>query len=428
MICGPEAADRMSCSMKVTKTSGGGKMKKSIFKKAAVIALSVATIMTFSFASVFAATASSGTATGDGTNAAVYLTKQLQMPVGTTTPTKDYTFSFTQNTDKSVATVAIADKTISFTSADAGSASDKVKTVTKQSTNITSGLSFTQEGVYTYTVKETTTAANSDTAKETVDSNTTYTLRLYVKSAETTGKYYVDKASVIKTVDSDGVAIAENDANKIDASVQTDSTNGFIFTGKYKEFVIAGAFQLVNTISDVYKTAPDADTSRTYSITVMIPTFTSTDTAVTSVIAIQGAGTEVSFTSGTAQDVTLTKGQALKFTSLPVGTVITVTDPSTTAMTPSYIQTVGGTSAAAKAGSLGAEQTSTQTITSGTAISDTNSVMNGYVNGLEFINTWATMSVTGVVVENMPFILMGIALAGAALLLIMRRRREQDEE
>jgi len=160
----------------------------------------------------------------------------------------------------------------------------------------------------------------------------------------------------------------------------------------------------------------------------MIPTFTSTDTAVTSVIAIQGAGTEVSFTSGTAQDVTLTKGQALKFTSLPVGTVITVTDPSTTAMTPSYIQTVGGTSAAAKAGSLGAEQTSTQTITSGTAISDTNSVMNGYVNGLEFINTWATMSVTGVVVENMPFILMGIALAGAALLLIMRRRREQDEE
>ena len=403
-------------------------MKKSLFKKAAVIALSVATIMTFSFASVFAAdvTASSGTNTGDGTNAAVYLTKQLQMPEGTTTPTKDYTFSLTQNKDKSVATVAIADKTISFTNADAGSVLDKVKTVTKQSANITSGLSFTQEGVYTYTVKETTTAANSDTAKETVDSNTTYTLRLYVKSAETAGKYYVDKASVIKTVGSDGSAITEDNANKIDASVTTDSTNGFIFKGKYKEFVTAGAFQLVNTISDVYKTAPDADTSRTYSITVMIPTFTSTDTAVTSVTAIQGAATEVSFTSGTVKEVTLTKGQALKFTSLPVGTVITVTDPLTTAMTPSYIQTIGGTSQEAVAGTVGTAQTSSQIIKSGTAL--TSGTMNGYVNGLEFINTWATMSVTGVVVENMPFILMGIALAGAAMILIMRRRREQDEE
>ena len=406
-------------------------MKKNLFKKAAVIALSVATIMTFSFASVFATVAdnqqASGSSEGTGTNAAIYLTKQLKMPAGTITPSRTYEFKFAQVYANSVAELAIPNQTIAFDASMEGTTSDGIKTVVKQSANVTKNLTFTQAGVYTYKVTEvdTTTAADA-THGETYMANRAYTLRLYVKEATTAGNYYVDKATVIQTTSDVGQAVTEDDANKIDASVTTNGTNGFLFEGKYKEFVATGAFKFENTISDVYKTATTTDTTRTYSVTVTVPTFVVKD-IYSKTISGSVAGVATDFTSGTAKSVILAKDQALTFDSLPVGTIITVTDPLTTAMTPSYIQTVGGTSAAAVAGTLGTEQTSTQTIQKGDAISDTNSVMNGYVNGLEFTNTWATMSVTGVVVENMPFILMGIALAGAALLLIMRRR-EQDEE
>ena len=442
-------------------------MKKSILRKAAVVILSAATIMTFSFASVFADSngVTSSSSPAAGTSAAVYLTKQVQMPTGTTAPANDYTFKFTQDTDHSVATLAIPDKTISFTGAttagmsSTSDASSMLTTVSKQ-VDVLSGLTFTQEGLYTYTVTE-----SAGTAKSTLsqginayygyDTATTYKLRLYVKKSGES--YYVDQATVIKTADSTG-ALTESNNAKIDASTNGDANgnaNGFVFSSNYLVIVGGADTSRVNTnstygydfalgikssIVNNYKSA--TSTTVAYKIMIKYPEITAGSFSTKNNTDIlqrnyeydpRGdlGGGEYVYANGVEETVYINAGDTLRFERLPVGATVTVTDVASSGKTTAYQYTVAGTAGElVNNDTVNTDQTfSTSFNSSGTATLLTGDTFKaGLFNVVEFTNTWADMSVTGVVVENMPFILMGIALAGAALLLIMRRRREQDEE
>ena len=442
-------------------------MGKNVLKKAAVVALSAATIMTFSFASVFADSngVKSSSSPAAGTSASVYLTKQVQMPTGTTAPANDYTFKFTQDTDHSVATLAIPDKTVSFTGAtttgmsSTSDASSMLTTVSKQ-VDVLSGLTFTQEGLYTYTVTESAGTANSTLSQGInayygYDTATTYKLRLYVKKSGES--YYVDQATVIKTADSTGALTESNDA-KIDASVNGDANgnaNGFVFSSNYLVIVGGADKSRVNTnltygfdfalgikssIVDNYKSA--TSTTVAYKIMIKYPEITAGSFSTKNNTDILrrnfeynssggSGGGQFAYTNGVEQTFFINAGDTLRFERLPVGAQVTVTDIAASGKTTAYQYTVAGTAGElVKNDTVNTDQTfSTVFNSSGTATLLTGDTYKaGLFNVVEFTNTWADMSVTGVVVENMPFILMGIALAGAALLLIMRRRRREDEE
>jgi len=430
-------------------------MSKKIFRKAAVIALSAATIMTFSFASVFADVVQSKSDT-EGTDAAVYLTVQLTMGQGTAIPAQTHKFIFVQDVSNSIATQTLSPVTVSYTAGGDASTSSvnddssRIKHVYKQSAQIASGSEFSQPGLYTYTVGESvsddsTLITQPSQADSTSSTNkyrtsylcTKYKVRFYVAKA-TGGGCYIKAATVSNSASWNGAAVT---GTKIDPSVKTDNKNNFIFQDIYYDLVgntdnklsdSNMAFAIKNNVDDKYKMAGDGSITYTLMTNKSVYTYSGAITGNIYTRSSDGTYTKVSETATTlcsdgalennTVTVTLKPDQYFIVESAGTGTHISVTDPAATGNVISYESTTAGKAAASVTGNSGVEATTAMYVSDGASNSTTH-----MVNGVIFNNTWAEMSVTGVVVENMPFILMGIALAGAAMILIMRRRK-QDEE
>ncbi len=90
----------------------------------------------------------------------------------------------------------------------------------------------------------------------------------------------------------------------------------------------------------------------------------------------------------------------------PVGAKYTATETTVTGYTASYVQTVNGTA-----------NTSASTLpVPETLIGEDN-------NDLAFTNSFEDITPTGIVINNMPYVLMGCAAAGL-LVILMRRNRK----
>ena len=377
---------------------------KTLSKK--MLAIVAAGAMTMGLAmptSVFAA--------DEGTTTKVteaYISKTFNTEVG-----KDEAFSFTA-TQVAGSTANVTIPNITFADTDTGSKTKRAK--------VTFPEEWPDAGKYEYTVTETgaTLAITDGEHQKMIMSQAKYTMDVYVSNVG--NKLAISNIIVNKTKDDDGNT-AQDTTGKVDIS-NTDK-NGFNFTNTYVQEAGTGT-DPVNPgpdyttygsldVSKKIKTdaADTADTNKEFEFTADFTFPNGTDATTLGAKATIGDST-ISIT-GTSHTFKLKHGQNVKFTGLPVGTKISVTESAT----PNYKGSAeviinNGTKEAV------AETKYNEALT----VSDKTLGQNK--NTVDVTNTYNYVPTTGIIMNTLPYVLM-IALCGAALMAFVafKRRRLQ---
>ena len=384
---------------------------KTLSKK--MLAIVAAGAMTMGLAmptSVFAAEGDTATKVTEA-----YISKTYNTEVG-----KAEKFSFTaiQNTEgtglvKTPASVTIPD--ISFTTAQTGTTKQRAKVKFP---------AYKEAGEYEYTVTESQTAdpaVTNGNHEKLIMSGAEYTMDVYVTENEKTSALEISNIIVKRTKDDAG-----QNANGVKVTdIGDDDNNGFNFTNTYvqeagtgtnptnpdPDYTTYGSLD----VSKIIKTdaADKADTNKEFAFTANFTFPTGTDGTTFGAKATIGDSTTT--ITGASYTFKLKHNQNVKFTGLPVGTKISVTESAT----PNYkgsaeVVINNGTKEAV------AETKYNEALT----VSDKTLGQNK--NTVDVTNTYNYVPATGIIMNTLPYVLM-IALCGAALMAFVafKRRRLQ---
>jgi len=301
--------------------------------------------------------------------------KDFQIAEGITVP--DITFTFTFAGVEADAP-AISAKTVAYSNADTVTSGISSKTVAE----IFRGVTFPHAGVYTYTVQETAGKTSVENGTVTYDGSV-YTVRVYVRNTEN-GGLAIDQITAAKGAEGQEVKQSE-----------------IKFVNKFEKKT--NLVVKKNTVGDL------ADKTKAFTFNV---TFTKPATYDGSTF-VSGNDT---YTFGQEYTFTLADGGQKVFSNLPAGTRYVVTEvgsadgyaPSVTVVENGK-QTVNKT--AADADSLATAETG-----------KTNLAGEG-TNTVTFTNTYKDVPITGIIMNNLPFVILILAAAaGIVGYLVIRRR------
>ena len=383
------------------------------------------------------------------------IAKVLKMPVGTITPDITFTFkidikSVDESTDDAdiAAAPTIDPLTVTYKAEDEGTVigtgTGAYKSVPKETESIFTGANWKNAGVYVYTVTE--VKGTLDTFKEKMTySEAEYELWALVKEKADKQGFYVEIiAAYIKTEDA---ANEGEKGKKVDPTPQDPDS-----TGKYSEMIFTNAYLKNNGGTDpktnsVFKLSKrvDGDILDTnkyfkYTVTVTQPaTVTGTSaykayvmdennnvvTDISNNAADEYIETEtdgnlphIEFPSGTEMIVSLKHGQWLSFIDMPVGTNIAVEESAYSSYIPKYTLTLDGKSndpiTGEKNTPLGFGK-------------DTHTYIGEGANSAAYINFYDLAPPTGIIVDNVPYIvLIAVGLIAFIGLGIFKNRKEQN--
>lgn len=373
---------------------------KTLSKK--MLAIVAAGAMTMGLAmptSVFAA--------DEGTTTKVteaYISKTFNTEVG-----KDETFSFTATpVAGNTAEVTIPD--ISFKETETGSITKKAK--------VSFPTNWSDAGKYEYTVTETgaAPAITDGEHQKMIMSQAEYTMDVYV----TNGDKGLEISNIIvnKKKDDKGTAAT----GKVDIS-NTDK-NGFNFTNTYVQeagtgtdptnpdptYDKDGSLNVTKTINANGGTV-DADKDFDFTATFNFPK----GTDATTLGGVKDAnGHVITINENGTCTFTLKANKNMKFTGVPVGTKINVTESATPNYKGSVVSVFNGQS-----------QAKVEASKYNMALTVTNT-LGQKQNKVDVTNTYDYVPTTGIIMNTLPYVLM-IALCGAALMAFVafKRRRLQ---
>lgn len=369
---------------------------KTLSKK--MLAIVAAGAMTMGLAmptSVFAA--------GKDTTAKVteaYISKTFNTEVG-----KDERFSFTATpVEGNTEQVTIPD--ITFTASETGTTTKKAQV---------SFPAWTDAGKYEYTVKETAASPEiTDTKHQTmIMSQAEYTMDVYVSNGDK--GLEISNIIVNKKKDDNGTAAT----GKVDIS-NTDK-NGFNFTNTYVQeagtgtdpinpgptYADDGSLNVTKKINANGATTVDTDKDFDFTAKFTFPTGTDASTlggvkdADGNIIPIKQDGTYT---------FTLKADRNMKFTGAPVGTTISVTESATPNYKGSVVSVFNGQ-----------QSTNEEALKYNAPITVTGKLGQNQ-NKVDVTNTYNYVPTTGIIMNNLPYVLM-IALCGAALMAFVAFKR-----
>lgn len=348
-------------------------------------------------------------AADEGKNTDAWITKTYNTEVG-----KAETFSFTatQNTKgtglvETAANVTIPD--ISFTTAQTGTTKQRAKV---------NFPTYTEAGKYEYTVKETAAAPaiTDGEHQKMIMSQAEYTMDVYVINGD--NGLEISNIIVNKTKDDKGTAAT----GKVDIS-NTDK-NGFNFTNTYVQeagtgidptnpdptYDTDGSLNVTKKINANGGTV-DADKEFNFTATFTFPTGTDANT----LDGVKDAnGHIITLNENGTYTFKLKANKNMKFTGVPVGTKISVTESATPNYKGSAVSVFNGQS-----------QTKVEASKYNVAFTVTNT-LGQKQNKVDVTNTYDYVPTTGIIMNTLPYVLM-IALCGAALMAFVafKRRRLQ---
>lgn len=379
-----------------------------MFKK--VLAVVAAGAMTMGMAMpTFAA---EGATTAKVTEA--YVSKTYNREVG-----KAEKFSFTATQVKTGTGIITADAAVKIP--DISFTADEAKT-TKQRAKV-NFPTFQEAGEYEYTVTETQTADPAVTDGEhekMIMSKAEYTMDVYV-TENTEGSLVIDNIIVKKMKDDKG-----DDARgtKVTDIGDTD-TNGFNFTNTYvqeagtgtnpttpdPDYTNYGSLNVSKTISVPEGVQADANKEFDFTATFKFPDGTDANTLG----GVKGNGATISIDPAGTYSFKLKTTEKMKFTGVPVGTKISVTESAT----PNY-------KGSAAVVINGAAQDTVTASKYDEAITVSEKSLGQKKNTVDVTNTYNYVPTTGIIMNTLPYVLM-IALCGVALIAFVgfKRRRLQ---
>lgn len=319
-------------------------------------------------------------------------------------------FSFTatqKNGDGLVSTETLPTMpTISFAEA------DKETTTKREKVTFPN---YREAGKYEYTVIENQTATPpiTDGAHEKmIMSKAEYTMDVYVSNA---GNGFEISNIIVNKKQDDKGKTAEG---KVDIS-NTDK-NGFNFTNTYvqeagtgenpsnpgEDYNTYGSLNVSKTINENGGTASTTD-EFSFKATFNFPAGTDANTLG----GVKANGTAITLTNG-AYDFTLTNGGNEKFTGLPVGTTMTVTESATPNYKGSAAVVINGVTQDTVTASKYDE-----------AITVSGKKLGQKKNAVDVTNTYNNVPVTGIIMNNLPYIAM-IVIGAAALVVYVQNKRK----
>lgn len=343
-----------------------------------------------------------------------YVSKTYNTEVG-----KAEKFSFTATQVKTgtgiittAANVTIPD--ISFTAEQTGTTKQRAKV---------NFPTFTEAGEYEYTVTETQTAdpAVADGEHEKmIMSKAEYTMDVYV-TENTEGNLVIDNIIVKKMRDDKG---DDAQGTKVTDIGDTD-TNGFNFTNTYvqeagtgdkpstpgEDYTNYGSLNVSKTISVPEGVQADANKEFDFTATFKFPDGTDAN----ALGGVKGNGTDITLKQDGTYTFKLKTTEKMKFTGVPVGTKISVTESAT----PNY-------KGSAAVVINGAAQDTVTASKYDEAITVSEKSLGQKKNTVDVTNTYNYVPTTGIIMNTLPYVLM-IAFCGVALIAFVgfKRRRLQ---
>lgn len=328
-------------------------------------------------------------------------------------------FSFTATQVKKGTGIITADAAVTIP--DISFTADEAKP-TKQRVKV-SFPEYTQAGQYEYTVTESQTAdpAVADGEHEKmIMSKAEYTMDVYV-TENTEGNLVIDNIIVKKMKDDKG---DDAQGTKVTDIGDTD-TNGFNFTNTYvqeagtgtnpttpdPDYTNFGSLNVSKTISVPEGVQADANKEFDFTATFKFPD--GTDAATLG--GVKGNGAIIKIGQDGTYSFKLKTTEKMKFTGVPVGTEIAVTESAT----PNY-------KGSAAVVINGAAQDTITASKYDEAITVSKKSLGQKKNTVDVTNTYNYVPTTGIIMNTLPYVLM-IALCGVALIAFVgfKRRRLQ---
>lgn len=413
------------------------KMKQNkVLRRLTTLAMAAMLCIGGTMTALAAPSPSTGT---EASPAGAVITKNLEMADGTAAPTGTFTFNFTKVSEDGAAPTAamptIPGRTVAV-SGMTSSSTGGVTTLTGDTVDILTGITFPHAGIYEYSVTEADISSSYTGNDSMTCSGAAYTVRVYVENGVTNPAItFAKHIEVVKTADDTGASVS---GGKVD---MTATTNEFVFvntfavtggggtnpttssalklnktvTGAYGDKTMPFAFELTMT-----KAALDAGTP-TYKL-YLFNNGTLQTTIPASVLSsggsIQNDGTNdyIEVTAGTPVNVNLAHGQELSVLSATVGTTYKVTETGVADYTPSVNVTTNGT-AVNTPGTIGAN------------LSTGNSeLISAGANSAAFTNAFndPTSPPTGFGIDSLPFVLLIGLVVGAFVVVGVTKYRKKN--
>lgn len=312
-------------------------------------------------------------------NGRVPITKEFEMADGLKTPAATFKFTATSTTE-GAPTATIAD--VSFTEGQTGTLKGE-KHVLEGNTAISFQGTWPHVGEYVYTVTE----KPGSMPNVTYDASS-YTLRVYVING------------------TNGLEVGKITAQAQGASGKTDK---ILFTNTYAKN---------NAILTIEKktTGTYADKTKEFNFEI---TFTKSPMSEQTSFTGNIGSEPVECTAGTPKPFTLADGEQLVFSNLPVGTTYVVKElAASDGYTPS-VTVVENRTTTLKNKTV-QETEALDTLKE----NGKNNLVGENENKVTFTNTYKDVAVTGIVMNNLPFILLvAVAIVAFVSLAVIKRRR-----
>lgn len=362
-------------------------------------------------------------------NVVVKVNKELDIAEGITTPSATFTFKFVPKEGQNSANVpyekvtatngTIPNRTVTY---GAGDTLPQGKTaITKATDDIFAGVTYANAGEYVYTVSEeqtgwTALANNIDTL--TFDTKT-YEMHVFVKNkSQGTGTYISNVYFVDTTAGSTTAATAKKAGNAEPGTEGGTKVYKYdLFKNKYtkKAGKTGDSPSSINPNANaltITKKVAGGLASKTKNFTFKL-TFKAASTDETGTYTGTKGSEQIQFTKDVEKEFTLHDGESLVFPDLPAGTKYTLKEEGTSGYTPSSAYKENGT---LKNGAAG---TQSQAYT----VADV--LIGEKENNNIVTNTLPEVTPTGLLIDNLPFIIMiGLGLLG--FILVAKRRREAE--
>ena len=405
-------------------------MKKTFLKKLVTASIAVVTALSvFRGVPTFADDNDVATAKANGeTSAKVAINKVLNIAEGITTPEATFTFTFTPKTGTSsngapYETISdsngkIAAKNVVYSKSDL--LQPNQTSIKKDTGNIFESVTYTHAGEYVYTVAETQNVGWAQILKNSVpiDSmtydNRSYEMHVIVKNKQSSGVYIssvyfklVSTSSTAKVKPSE-----KGELYKYDLFVNTYRKNAGKITNPNEptpnkpkpENFNPGAKSLV-----IKKLVEGDSADKTKDFTFKL-TFTKASTDDQGTFVGQVGSTSYTFENGKEKTITLHHNQSLVFDNLPAGTRYKLVESGSQ-----------GYKATASYNENGVIRN--QTGTASADFTQTSILVGEKTNDNTITNSLPNVTPTGLLIDNLPFILMiGLGLAGFVVLSKKRRQ------